>query len=210
MFISFFIKIPLCPKRAKPPTRVKMMSGILRPRSFYYLLHPRPVVVIVTLCEGGKANAMPASWVTPVSEEPTALAVAIDKENYTFTCIEYSKEATFNIPSQEHVNIVYGLGTVSGRAVDKVRMFNLRLGKANKVAAPIWLDAIGWIEGRVMNRVDVGETALYIFEVLDYYAKPDAVSEWGWKFDKASPLHHGSGRGFHTVGKLILASKTKQ
>uniref|UniRef100_A0A7C4FGY0 Flavin reductase family protein n=1 Tax=Ignisphaera aggregans TaxID=334771 RepID=A0A7C4FGY0_9CREN len=186
------------------------MSSASRPRSFYYLLHPRPVVVIVTLCESEKVNAMPASWVTPVSEEPPALVVAIDRENYTFKCIEHSKEATFNIPPQEHVNIVYGLGTTSGRSVDKVKMFSLRLGKANKVSAPIWLDAVGWIEGRVLSRVDVGEVALYIFEVLDYYAKPDAVSEWGWKLDKVSPLHHGSGRGFHTVGRLILASKPKQ
>ena len=186
------------------------MNNASRPRNFYYLLHPRPVVVIITLCEGGKVNAMPASWITPISEEPPALAVAIDRENYTFKCIEQLREATFNIPSQEHVNTVYGLGTVSGREVDKVKMFSLKLGKASKVSAPIWLDAIGWIEGRVVNRVDIGETTLYIFEVLDYYAKPDTVSEWGWRLDKTSPLHHGTGRGFHTVGKLILASKPKQ
>ena len=183
------------------------MSNVSRPKSFYYLLHPRPVALVVTLCEGGKVNAMPASWITPVSEEPPTIAVAIDRESYTFQCIEYSKEATFNIPSTQHADLIYKLGTVSGREVDKVKQFNLRIGKANKVSAPIWLDAIGWLEGKLMSYIDVGEVRLYIFEVLDYYAKADAVSEWGWQLKSVSPLLHGSGRGFHAVGKLILASK---
>jgi flavin reductase (DIM6/NTAB) family NADH-FMN oxidoreductase RutF len=186
------------------------MSSFSRPRHFYYLLHPRPVAVIVTLCEGGKVNAMPASWITPVSEEPPTVAVAIDRESYTHKCLEHSKEATVNIPSQEHVNLVYMLGTVSGKDVDKVKVFNLRLGKANKVSAPIWLDAIGWMETRVMNSIDVGEVRLYILKVLDYYAKSEFVSEWGWRLDKVSPLLHGSGRGFHMVGKLILAKQKSE
>ncbi len=178
-----------------------------KPREFYYLLHPRPVVVVVTTCEGGKYNAMPASWITPVSEEPPTIAIAIDRESYTFKCIEYSKEATFNIPSAEQVDTVYRLGTVSGKNVDKIKMFNLRLSKANKVSTPIWQDAMGWIEGKVTSFIDVGEVRLYIFEVLDYYAKADAVSEWGWQIPKANPIQHGAGRWFYLVGRHVVASK---
>ncbi|MEM1607741.1 MAG: flavin reductase family protein [Ignisphaera sp.] len=178
-----------------------------KPKHFYYLWHPRPVVVILSVCEGGRYNAMPASWITPVSEEPPTIAVAIDRESYTFTCIEYSKEATFNIPSAQHVDVVYKLGSVSGRSVDKIKMFGLSLAKANRVGAPIWQDAIGWLEGRVTSFVDVGEVRLYVFEVLDYYAKADAISEWGWQLQKANPIHHGAGRWFYLVGRHIAASK---
>ncbi len=177
----------------------------IKPKKFYYLLHPRPVVVIVTKCANGKINAMSASWITPISEDPPTIAVAIDRASFTHECLEYSGEATINIPSSSHINLVYEIGTTSGREIDKISKFRIELTTSKRITTPRWSEALGWLEVKVDRYIDVGEVRLYIFNVIEYYMRKDVASEWGWDTRRASILHHGVGRGFYTIGKLLLA-----
>lgn len=182
-----------------------MDSDEVEPKKFYYLLHPRPVVVIIARCADGKINAMTASWITPVSEDIPTVAVAINRTSYTCECIEYSGEATINIPSPTHVDLVYRIGRVSGRNVDKVRMFEIKLSESRKISTPRWSEALGWLEVKVNRYIDVGEVRLYVFNVVESCMRRDAAGEWGWDLRKISTLHHGIGRVFYTVGRMLIA-----
>lgn len=174
---------------------------------FYYVLHPSPTVVIVTKCPNGRYNAMPASWNMPVSEEPPSVAVAIDRESYTFECLESHPEATINVPHSGQVDLVYALGSVSGRDVDKVAKYGLKLEESASISVPRWSDAIASIEARVWKKLDVGEVRLYVFEVLGVYVREDLYTRWGWDLTKTSILLHGAGRTFYTVGRRLVAKK---
>ncbi|MFN3805358.1 MAG: flavin reductase family protein, partial [Pyrobaculum sp.] len=103
---------------------------------FYRLLHPRPTVVIIAKCPDGRINLMPASWNTPVSEEPPTIAVAIDKSTYTHRCLQWHKAATINIFSIDAADLIYKLGTASGREVDKAAAFGVGLQPSEKVDVP--------------------------------------------------------------------------
>lgn len=172
---------------------------------FYYTLHPRPTVVLVTVCPNGRVNAMPASWNTPVSEEPPTVAVAVERESYTFECLEHHGEATINVPPSDLLDIVYALGSVSGRSVDKAREYKLRLEPSLRVKPPKWADAIASLEARILESVDVGEVRLYVFEVLEVHVKGDLYTRWGWDFRRTNILLHGAGRSFYLVGRWVRA-----
>ena len=166
---------------------------------FYRLLHPRPTIVVATLCPNGRVNLMPASWNTPVSEEPPTIAVAIYRETYTYECLRHHGEATINVPSHDDIDLVYRLGTVSGRDVDKVRQFNVELVPSEVVKVPGMARALAIYESRAVASYDVGECALYIFEVLKVKVREGVADEWGLDFSKANIPLHGAGRVFHTV-----------
>ena len=175
--------------------------------AFYHTLHPRPTIVVITVCPNGRVNAMPASWNTPVSEEPPTVAVAIDRESYTHECLEYHGEATINVPPSDLVDLVCALGTVSGRSIDKIEKYKLKLEPSSRVKPPRWSDAIAVLETRVKERVDVGEVRLYVFGVLEVHVKEGLYTRWGWDFRKTNILLHGAGRSFYLVGRWVRASK---
>ncbi len=172
---------------------------------FYYMLHPSPTIVLVTKCPNGRFNLMPASWNVPISEEPPSVGVAVDKEAYTHECLEYHGEATINIPHGGLADIVYALGSTSGRDIDKVSRFNIRLEPSETINVPRWSDAIGVYEAVVWKKVDVGEVTFYIFRVNAAYAKEGLYTRWGWDFRKTNILLHGAGRTFYHVGRFTRA-----
>jgi flavin reductase (DIM6/NTAB) family NADH-FMN oxidoreductase RutF len=174
---------------------------------FYYMIHPRPTLFIISRCPDGKVNIMPASWNMPVSEEPPTVAISVYREAYTYKCLEYSGEASLNVPSWEHLDLAYKLGTTSGHDIDKIKEFNIRLGKAKKINTPIWLDAIGIMEAKVLEAYNVGECRLYIFEIKEIYAREVLFTRYGWNFKKTNLLLHNMGRTFYKIGEMKRAKK---
>lgn len=183
------------------------MSFIEYKGVFYRLLHPRPTVVVITQCPNGRFNAMPASWNVPISEEPPTIGIAVYRETYTYQCLNHDPEATINVPGIEQLDLVYRLGSVSGRDVDKVREFKLELVPSDVVKVPGLRDAIAIYEAKVVNRLDVGESTFFVFEVLKVKVKPGIADEWGIDFSKTNILLHGAGRVFHRVDPHKLFAK---
>lgn len=174
---------------------------------FYRPLHPRPTVVVITQCPGGRLNAMPASWNTPVSEEPPTIAIAVDKSAYTFQCLEHSGEATINVVPIDMADLAYALGSVSGRDVDKASAFGLKLVPSDVVKAPGLDGSIAIYEAKVMAKLDVGEVRLYVFEALKVKVREGLVDEWGPVLEKTNLLLHGAGRAFYKVDPRKIWAK---
>ncbi|GAY26049.1 flavin reductase [Desulfurococcaceae archaeon AG1] len=176
---------------------------------FYRPLHPRPTVVLGTLCKNGRVNLMPASWNTPVSEEPPTVAIAVDKTTYTYECLEYHGEATINVASDTQIQLVYDLGSVSGRSVDKVEKFSVELVPSVKIKPPGLQGSLAILEGRVMSRYPVGEVMLYIFEILLVRVLEGIADEWGLDLSKANLLLHSAGRVFYRVAPTKLFARKR-
>ena len=155
---------------------------------FYYLLYPRPVVLIVTSSDE-KTNVMTCSWNMPVAEEPPLVAIAVSKESFTSELIDKAGEFTINIPTKDLLKAVMIAGTKSGRKVDKVKLMKITLKPSKKVKPPIIEECVGHLECKVTNKIEAGECMLYVAEVLEAYANKDIFRK-GWLLDKVEIPHH--------------------
>ena len=163
---------------------------------YYLILHPRPAYIIVSGGDG-KFNLMAASWVMPVSEEPPHIALALDRESYTYELINKYREFTVNVVSHEYADKVWYVGSRSGYDVDKVKSLGIKLNESKKIKVP-WIDgALAYLEARVVRMYEVGEVDLVIASVESAYANENYFNRrFGWDLRKVNILMHLWGRGF--------------
>ncbi len=179
--------------------------------STYKPLHPRPVYLIVSGRLGEKLNVMAASWVMPVSEEPLRIAIAVERETYTFELIEKYKELAINVVDDKLLDKVWRAGTISGKNRDKIREIGFELEESSKIRTPGLREALAIIECRVWNYLDSGEVRLYVADVLSVKVKSDYYNErYGWDIRKANILMHLTGRAFTIPGRLLIVGYKKK
>lgn len=172
---------------------------------FYYLLHPRPAYVIGSGKFGERINFMAASWVSPVSEEPERVMIALDKGSYTYELIKEYGEFTVNVLPMKLVNAIYCVGSISGRERDKASRCGLTPEKGRRVSAPVVKEAVGFLECKVYARVDSGDTELILGDVLHWEADKSLFGRYGWDLDKVGIPLHLRGKVFVATGKVVVA-----
>ena len=173
----------------------------------YRVLHPRPAYLLITSYQD-KIGIMPASWVSPISEDPERVVVAWDKESYTLELLRKSTYLTINVVGPGNLEILWKTGSVSGRELDKVREFGVQLEKANDIPSYRLRDALGWMETKVYRIIeDLAEDIdLVVLDVISAYAWKDSYDlRYGWQLRKANILLHASGRAFVVPGKMYFA-----
>jgi flavin reductase (DIM6/NTAB) family NADH-FMN oxidoreductase RutF len=155
----------------------------------YRILHPRLAVVIGSGKFGKDENFMACTWITPISEN--IFGISISKENYTFQLIEKYKEFSVNILPFEKKDLIFKLGTTSGRKINKVKEFNLKVTKGKKTDLPILNDSIAFAECKVIKELDFEYEKFYAGEVLHAEYESDFFDEkYGYNLDKIKlPLH---------------------
>lgn len=180
------------------------------PSKWYNILHPRPAYIIISGNEE-KTGIMAASWVSPIGEEPPRVALAIDKESYTYKVILEVKDFTINVVFVDQLDLIWKVGTTSGWDADKVRKYDIRLTKSNNVASPRLASAEAVIESTLWKNIESGDTALVIADVVDAYVLSKAMydSRYGWKIPQSKIPLHASGKAFTVPGALLIASKKK-
>ena len=132
-------------------------------KALFYLSYG---LYIVGSRKGDKLNGQIANTVFQVTSVPANFAVAINKNNYTYELISDSKTLTISALSQDTpLSFIGSFGFNSGREVDKLKGVNYKLGETK---APIILDhTLAYIEGKVINQLDVGTHTLFVAQLVD-------------------------------------------
>ena len=113
---------------------------------------------------GSERNGMTASWITQLSMEPVLIGVGVDNTAVTHRLISEGGSFTVNLWNAEDTRVfvkfskpaTYADGTLNGRAV-----------KEATTGAPVFTEAIAWMDCEVHHAIDLGTHTLFVGELVD-------------------------------------------
>jgi flavin reductase (DIM6/NTAB) family NADH-FMN oxidoreductase RutF len=121
-------------------------------------------LVLVGSRAGDERNAMTASWVTQLSMEPVLVGVGIDNEAVTHRLVRDGGSFTVNLWSADETKVFVKF---SKPATDDGASLNGRPVRAATTGAPVFEEALAWLDCAVRHELDLGTHTLFVGEVVD-------------------------------------------
>ena len=107
-------------------------------------------------------NGMTASWITQLSMEPVLIGVGIDNKAVTHRLVTNGGSFTVNLWSSEDTRVFVKF---SKPATREGNALNGRPVKLAPSGAPIFDEAIAWMDCEVRQAIDFGTHTLFVGEV---------------------------------------------
>ena len=120
----------------------------------------------VTAADGVERGVFTANWLTQVSFEPPLLALSIEKESSTRPLIERSGLFAVCPLSSDQRGLAGDLGRPKARVGDKYMTYGLSV-RSSATGVPILAEALGYVVCRVREKVDAGDSILFIGEIIE-------------------------------------------
>ncbi|MGD9798625.1 MAG: flavin reductase family protein [Acidimicrobiia bacterium] len=121
-------------------------------------------LVLVGSRAGDERNAMTASWVTQLSMEPVLIGIGVDNTALTHRLIREGGSFTVNLWSSDDTKVFVKF---SKPATDDGTTLNGRPVRAATTGAPVFDEAIAWLDCALRQQLDLGTHTLFVGEVVD-------------------------------------------
>lgn len=146
-------------------------------------------LVLIGSRAGDERNAMTASWVTQVSMEPVLVGVGVDNKSVTHRLISEGGSFTLNLWNADDTKVFvkFSKPAVYQSASDGGGTLNDRRVHEEKTGAPIFDEAIAWLDCEVRNSSDMGTHTFFVGEVVgagvkDPQARAAAITDTRMKY----------------------------
>ncbi len=127
-------------------------------------------LVLVGSASGEEWNAMTTSWVTQLSMEPVLIGVGVDNKAVTHRLISEGGSFTVNLWSAEDTRPFVKFSKPAEREGNSL---NGREVFVAKTGAPLFKEAIAWMDCEVRQHLDLGTHTLFIGELVDAGVRDD-------------------------------------
>ncbi|MFH0861250.1 MAG: flavin reductase family protein [Candidatus Altiarchaeota archaeon] len=127
-------------------------------------------VTIVTASSKGKENAMPATWCSPVSFNPTLILVNISPGRFTHDMIVSSGEFGLNLLAEDQMQISKTLGSLSGRDTDKFSAFKIETFAGERIKAQLIKGCVANMECKLEHNFTAGDHSILVGRVLKLHS----------------------------------------
>jgi len=141
-------------------------------------------LALVGSAAGGERNAMTTSWITQLAMEPVLIGVGVDNSALTHRLITDGGSFSINLWDSEDTRPFVKF---SKPATDDGENLNGRPVRSGVTGAPIFIEAIAWMECEVRQAHDLGSHTLFIGELVDAAInddekRPAAMSDTRMKY----------------------------
>jgi flavin reductase (DIM6/NTAB) family NADH-FMN oxidoreductase RutF len=152
------------------------------------------VLCLVGSRSGDEWNAMTTSWVTQVAMEPVLVAISVDTKAVTHRLIAESGAFSINLWSREDTRPFVKF---SKPAVREGSTLNGREVRAGATGAPVFEEAIAYLDCRVWKQVDCGTHSVFFGEVVDCGFQNDGEDAPVARMEDTRMKYGGVKRGGH-------------
>ena len=112
---------------------------------------------------GDERNAMTASWITQLAQEPVLIGVGIDVAAVTHRLITDGGCFTINLWDAEDTKVFVKF---SKPATDDGATLNGRAVRAAATGAPVFDEAVAWMDCEVRHTLPLGSHTLFVGELV--------------------------------------------
>ncbi|WP_234121984.1 flavin reductase family protein [Clostridium hydrogenum] len=165
-------------------------------------LYPLPTVLV-----GAKVNGTPnylnVSYCGMVNRVPCMMSISLNRSHYTCDGIRENNCFSINLPSTKMLTLTDYCGIVSGKNVDKSKLFNNFYGELKN--APMIEECPVNIECELIQELDLGGSNItFIGRVIDVYTEEKYFSNNTLDIKKIHPiLFSVSELNYYCVGEKI-------
>ncbi len=115
---------------------------------------------------GDEWNGMTASWITQVSMEPVLIGVGIDNTAVTHRLVSDGGSFTVNLWSAEETKVFVKFSKPAMFDTEALTL-NGRIVREGVTGAPVFAEAIAYLDCAVRSQHDFGTHTLFVGEVVD-------------------------------------------
>ena len=127
-------------------------------------------LALVGSAHDGERNGMTTSWITQLSMEPVLIGIGVDNSAVTHRLIAGSGVFSLNLWDADDTRVfvkfskpaTYEDSTLNGRAVSEAT-----------TGAPVFAEAIAWLDCEVRHTLDLGSHTLFVGELVDAAIRDD-------------------------------------
>lgn len=121
-------------------------------------------LALIGSAAGDEWNGMTASWITQVSMEPVLIGVGVDNKAVTHRLITDGESFSVNLWSAEDTRVFVKFSKPATRDGNTLNDRPVHLGTTG---APIFEEALAWMDCEVRNAFDLGTHTFFVGEIVD-------------------------------------------
>jgi flavin reductase (DIM6/NTAB) family NADH-FMN oxidoreductase RutF len=121
-------------------------------------------LALVGSADGDEWNAMTTTWVTQLSMEPVLIGVGIDNSAVTHRLVTSGGSFTVNLWPSDETKVFVKFSKPATREGEALNGFPVTTASTG---APVFADALAWLDCEVRHTLDLGTHTLFVGEVVD-------------------------------------------